>query len=578
MVSARLALFAILLAVPLIWGSFTAYQLGLFLLYGIVAQGIALCWGRAGFLPLGQALFFGIGAYLGGGAMKFAGESWLVLSPLLVGACLVPALLAWAIGILVFNRQVGNGPYFALITLALSMLGLQLANSLEWLTGGFNGMTGIPGLPGIDSYGGLYYVIVPVLALTTLALAHLLRSPFGQLLSAIAQNEERLQFLGFRTSGFKALAFAISAGLAGIAGVLFAAHDGIVTPQSVGYLLSAELVIWTAVGGRSSLLGPVIGAVLIGYLTAELRDTFPYWEIVVASVFIVVVLRFPNGIAGLGERLSWLSRRSLPRQANPERDIAIAPLEREEGTTLSFQDVHVRMNGVRILNGLDLSIRARGIQCIIGPNGAGKTSAFNVLTGRLPATSGEIVWRGRPIAGRKPFRVARLGIARKFQVPSVFPDLTVGQNIDIALWANRLSFVQLFSLGAYRWRTAVLASLERLFPELADPSVLARELSLGQRQMLEFAMTNLVEPQLMLLDEPCAGLSTEETSRMIEAISALATEYGWAVLIIEHDMRVVERLSDHVYVLHLGARLAEGSMEAIKADEAVRAIYSGGSK
>src|SRR5690606_8689290 len=204
--------------------------------------------------------------------------------------------------------------------------GLQLANSLEWLTGGFNGMTGIPGLPGIDSYGGLYYVIVPVLALTTLALAHLLRSPFGQLLSAIAQNEERLQFLGFRTSGLKALAFAISAGLAGIAGVLFAAHDGIVTPQSVGYLLSAELVIWTAVGGRDSLLGPVLGAVLIGYLTAELRDTFPYWEIVVAIVFIAVVLRFPNGIAGFlarsGRRPDTIRRR--------ERDMDIPPQVRKE--------------------------------------------------------------------------------------------------------------------------------------------------------------------------------------------------------------------------------------------------------
>jgi branched-chain amino acid transport system permease protein len=574
----RLLVLAALLAVPFVWGTFTAYQLALFLLYGIAGQGIALCWGRAGFLPLGQALFFGIGAYLGGWALKSAGDSWLALLPLLACACLVPALLAGLIGVLVFNRQIGSGPYFSLITLALSMLGFQLANSLDWITGGFNGLSGIPGLPGVDSYDGLYFVIVPVLAMTTLALSYVLRAPFGQLLAAIAQNEERLQFLGFWTSGFKALAFAISAAAAGLAGALFAAHQGIVTPQAVGFLLSAELVIWTAVGGRASLAGPVVGAVVIGFLASELRDSFRYWEVVVAIVFIVVVLRFPQGIVGLLGAVA--SRLGLPgrRMAAPARDIVVVPLDHGDGADLAFRGVHVRMNGVRILNGLDLAISASGIHCIIGPNGAGKTSAFNVLTGRLPATEGEIAWRGRPVTGRKSFEMARLGIGRKFQVPSVFPDLTVGQNVDIALWANRLSYRDLFSMRPYRWRSRVLDRLEIMFPFLAEPSRLTSELSLGQRQMLEFAMTNLSEPRLMLLDEPCAGLSSQETAHMIEAIAALAAEFGNTILIIEHDMQVVERLSNHVYVLHLGARLAEGTMLEIKANEAVRAIYSGGTK
>ncbi len=574
----RLLVLAALLAVPFVWGTFTAYQLALFLLYGIAGQGIALCWGRAGFLPLGQALFFGIGAYLGGWALKSAGDSWLALLPLLACACLVPALLAGLIGVLVFNRQIGSGPYFSLITLALSMLGFQLANSLDWITGGFNGLSGIPGLPGVDSYDGLYFVIVPVLAMTTLALSYVLRAPFGQLLAAIAQNEERLQFLGFWTSGFKALAFAISAAAAGLAGALFAAHQGIVTPQAVGFLLSAELVIWTAVGGRASLAGPVVGAVVIGFLASELRDSFRYWEVVVAIVFIVVVLRFPQGIVGLLGAVA--SRLGLPgrRMAAPARDIVVVPLDHGDGADLAFRGVHVRMNGVRILNGLDLTISASGIHCIIGPNGAGKTSAFNVLTGRLPAAEGEIAWRGRPVTGRKSFEMARLGIGRKFQVPSVFPDLTVGQNVDIALWANRLSYRDLFSMRPYRWRSRVLDRLEIMFPFLAEPSRLTSELSLGQRQMLEFAMTNLSEPRLMLLDEPCAGLSSQETAHMIEAIAALAAEFGNTILIIEHDMQVVERLSNHVYVLHLGARLAEGTMLEIKANEAVRAIYSGGTK
>ena len=237
--AASLALAALLLAFPFLSDSFTAYQLGLYLLYGMVAQGIALCWGRAGFLPLGQALFFGIGAYLAGAALK-AGVGWALLVPAFAVACLVPALLAGLVGALVFNRQIGSGPYFSLITLALSMLGFQLANSLNGVTGGFNGMTGIPGLPGIDTYETLYFVIVGALIVSTLLLAHVMRAPFGQLLIAVRENEERLQFFGFRTSMLKAAAFAISGGVAGLAGALYAPHQGIVTPQAVGFLLSAR--------------------------------------------------------------------------------------------------------------------------------------------------------------------------------------------------------------------------------------------------------------------------------------------------------------------------------------------------
>ena len=291
-----------LLFVPFVWGSFAAYELGLYLVYGIVGQGIALCWGRTGFLPLGQALFFGIGAYIAGGALTTFGNAWPVLLPALAAAILVPALFAGAVGAVVFARQVGSGPYFSLITLALAMLGFQLANAMEWLTGGFNGLSGIPDLhPGVNRFEGLYFVIVGVLGVTTLGLGYVLRSPFGQLLSAISQNEGRLQLFGYRTDVLKAGAFAISAGLAGLAGALFAPHQGIVTPQAVGFLLSAQFVIWTAVGGRTGLVGPILGAVAIGFLASGLRDQLPYWEVLVALVFILVVLLRPTGITGMIE-------------------------------------------------------------------------------------------------------------------------------------------------------------------------------------------------------------------------------------------------------------------------------------
>ncbi len=569
--------FAGLLAVPFALDSFTAYQLGLYLLYGMVGQGIALCWGRTGFLPLGQALFFGIGAYVAGAVLR-TDAGWLLILPTVLLACLVPALLAGIVGALVFNRQIGSGPYFSLITLALAMLGFQLANSMDELTGGFNGMTGISGLPGIDTYETLYFVIVGALAVVTLGLAHVLRAPFGQLLSAIRDNEERLQFFGFNTGLMKALAFAISGGVAGLAGALYAPHQGIVTPQAVGFLLSAELVIWTAVGGRASLAGPVIGAVLIGFLAAGLRDSFRFWEVVVALVFIVVVLRLPDGLVGLGHAALRKAGLSPNARAHGQRTAMVAARDSAKAPDLTFRQVDASAGSVTILNDLDFTIDRTGIHCIIGPNGAGKTSALNAMTGRLPVTGGRIEWRGQQLARTRPYRAASLAIGRKFQIPSVFSELTIEQNIDIALWANRLPVRQQFSMAAYLWGSPLLEELEERFPFLREEDAAAGSLSVGQRQMLDFAMTFLAEPDLILLDEPCAGLSASETADMIAAIAALNARTGATSIIIEHDMNVVEQLSDHVIVMENGAVLANGTMQEIRANPEVQKVYAGGTK
>ncbi len=590
-----LAVFLGLALVPFVWSSFTAYELGLYLLYGMVGQGIALCWGRAGFLPLGQALFFGIGAYLAGAGLKsFGGDAWLLV-PVLAGACLVPALLAGAVGTLVFHRQVGSGPYFSLITLALAMLGFQLANSLVEVTGGFNGMTGIPAVAGIDPFEHLYFVIVAALAVTTAVIGHLGRSPFGQLLAAVAQNEERLQFFGFRTSRLKAAAFAVSAGVAGLAGALYAPHQGIVTPQAVGFLLSAELVIWTAVGGRRSLAGPVLGTVAIGFLASGLRDAFLYWEVVVALVFVAVVLRWPDGVAGMlrGAAARAVSTRGA-RGTSGTRGTSRTPgasgeRVRQRGVTLPspvekpaprlrFDAVDVTVGSVEILKGLSFEVDTKAIHCLIGPNGAGKTSALNALTGTLPLAAGDIRWAGRSLAGERVHGTAARGIGRKSQVPSIFPDLTIARNVDIALWANRLRLVDHLSMAPYRWRTVLLGRLEGRFAFLSESGQPAGSLSVGERQMLDFALTMLAEPDLVLLDEPCAGLSVEETVRMTDAIAELTAEIGATCIIVEHDMQVVERLSNRVLVLHQGRLLASGTMDEVRSDPAVQTVYAGGSK
>ena len=576
-IGVKVLLLAALVAVPFITSSYTAYQLGLYILFGIVGQGIVLCWGKGGFLPMGQALFFGIGAYISGTVLK-SDPSWGVVLLAVLLSVSVPGIIAGIIGVLVFGRKIGSGLYFSLITLALSLLGYQLANSQVWLTGGFNGMTGIKGLPGIDSFGSLYFFIIGALVFSTCFLAYLIRTPFGQNLEAVRENEERLQFLGVNTSRIKSAAFAISGGVAGLAGAFFAPHQGIVTPQVVGFILSAELVIWTGVGGRFGLAGPVIGAVLIGFLASGLRDYFSFWEVIVALVFVIIVLRLPGGIAGLAAAYAKKLGMSLDTLLSSPRDEQILSSPSNSQPRLEFKNVSLQIGPVVILDDLSFEIVDRGIHCLIGPNGAGKTSALNVLTGKLAHNSGKITWCGQPLEGTQPFRMSGLGIGRKLQVPSIFPELTIRQNIDIALWVNRLKFGNVLSMRPYRWHKALQDRLERAFPFLTDAEVLAGKLSVGQRQMLDFSMTVLAEPDLILLDEPCAGLSKAETETMISAIADLAKSSKATFIIVEHDMQVVELLSDHVLVMHQGRLLAQGSLEQIRANPEVKRVYAGGSK
>lgn len=592
------ALALALCMVPWLFGEFVAYQVSLYLLYGIAAQGIALVWGRCGFLPLGQALFFGLGAYLAGGALKAteatetAQAAWW-LWPGLLASILIPALLAWGLARLLFHRRHDSGPFFSLITLALAMLGFQWANQWANLTGGFNGLSGIPDLPATDRYSTLYPVIgVSVMASTTLLL-WLAQSPLGTLWRAVADNENRLQFLGFATDRIKALAFGLSAALAALGGVLYAAHQGLVTPQVVGFQLSAELLIWTAVGGRRHPLGALLGAVGIGLLSSALKQHFAYWEVFIALLFLVVVLRYPGGLMGsLQGALAWLrytwsttsTGGSAPSTGStstvspvPAPPLCYAPESQQP--TLHLRTVHVRQSGVHILRGLDLHIEERGIHGLIGPNGAGKTSCFHTLTGRLPLSEGEIEWAGLNLVGQTADAVARCGVGRKFQIPSVFTSLSVAENLQVALWANRARLSDLLSFRAWRWQSdwsqQLLAACAWL---TALNTTLAGHLSQGQRQTLELVMTMLPEPRLLLLDEPCAGLSPQETVQQLRLIADAVQALGCTALLIEHDMTAIESLAKRVHVLHQGQLLASGTLADIQANDSVQQVYAGGKK
>jgi branched-chain amino acid transport system permease protein len=567
---ASLLLLVPVIGLPFAAGDYWAYQLGLYFLYATAATGLGLCWGWAGFLPLGQALFFGLAAYLSGFALIGAGDWGVLLLPL---AALAPGLVALLIGLAVFRRPGESGPYFSLITLALSLLAFQVAINWNAVTGGFEGLKGIPGLPGLDDYAAGYYLAAGALGTTLGLAAWLSRAPIGILWRAVAQNERRVQLLGFDTNRLKALAFGCSGLMAGIGGVIYAPQQGIVAPQLTGFELSAALVIWTAVGGRAALLGPALGAVVVGSLGAELRDRVPGWEVLMAVFFILVVIAMPQGLAGLAARFTGNAARS--------RGPGLPAPARRHGTAaarLQVEDVGVQLGAVRILDRLSLTLDRRGIFCLIGPNGAGKTSTFNLLSGELKATAGRVAFAGRDITGLAPHRIAGAGIGRKLQIPSVFPELAIADNLAIALWSGRATALDLLRPSLRRWTSPMHDALCARYPFLVDPDRTAGTLSHGERQILELAMALLTEPRLLLLDEPCAGLSPEETAAVTDLIRWAGGYLDNTIVIIEHDMSLVKELAETVHVLHNGTLLASGGVAEIQADPTVRAVYVGAEK
>lgn len=571
-------LLAALLLIPELFGDFMAYQIGLYLIYGIAAQGIGFLWGKTGVLPLGQALFFGIAAYV---TATTLGTGSGILLDLVLSAITLAVIFAFAfcLSALIFRGRNDSGPYFSLITLALVMIAEQIAGTATNLTGGFNGMSGFNSLGNLDPFGSFYYVIVAATVGVTLLLLILNKLPVNLITRAVADNEPRLQLFGFPTHIIKACAFGFSAIIAALAGGLFASHQGIVTPTSTGFGLSAELVILTAVGGRFHVLGPLIGAVIVGWASAELRDSFPYWELLLAVTFILVVLKAPGGIA---ELLESAFRRVWPAKPSWQSETTVAPPSKAADATgqLCFNDVHLKIGVVRILNGVTFETPSTGIVSIIGPNGAGKTSTLNTITGNLSVTGGKIALGKRKIDTRPPYKALHSGIGRKLQVPSVFFSMSVSENLSIAMMANRVRLIDLFRPSTYFWRSEALSHILKhpsvpLKEELSEP---VEHLPQGHRQYLEYAMTIAAEPQVLLLDEPCAGLSPDETALMTNLVLDYQAKTGGLVIVIEHDMSIVEAISDKVLVLHLGQVLAFDSFENVRNNPDVQAVYAGGTK
>ena len=557
---------------------FQKVTLALWVIYGLVALSLDFVWGRAGIFSFGQTAFFGVAAYAYGViGINLSPNSGETVSAL-IGAVVVAAVLAAALGYFMFYGKVGD-VYVAIITLAVTLVLLQVITSTagpqyhigKAQLGGYNGMTnipsmefGYPGHPGDQmSQPDTYTFAVLLAGLAFLGVRMFLASGFGRVITAIRENELRTELLGYDVRRAKVIVFTVGGAVAGLAGGAYAGWGNFMNPAPFSLPAAALIVIYVLVGGKGTLVGAFIGAIAVEWLSTVLGGILPSsTTLVVGGILIGVVLLVPGGLTPLiGNMLNRVAPRHPPARRPAS---AVGAVAGGRGRELQAQGLVKMFGGLKAVDSVSLAFPAGRLHCLIGPNGAGKSTFFNLLVGRYRPTEGTILLEGRPITRLLPHQRAQRGIGIKLQVPSIYRELSVRENVWLAAFAKMSNTRQA--------EAAVDRVLSRIgLVERADDP--AGDLSHGEQQWLEIGMVVASSPEVILLDEPTAGMTHEETIRTVELVRGLAETA--TVVVVEHDMEFVQRLDAPVTVLHEGRILAQGQLAEIRLDARVLDVYLG---
>ena len=578
----------LLAALAVIALPFGLYLLGLSLNTGtmvvalaIAAMGLNLCIGYTGLVSFGHGAWFGIGAYAAGLIQRnwFGGDIFL---PLLLAASVV-AIISTFVGFIILRRR---GVYFSLLTLALSALAYTIAFRWTAVTGGEDGLGGLKrGSIGPFSLDNAlnYYIVVSMLCLGVLyLLLRLVRSPFGHVLMAIRENQLRATFQGYPVERYKLGVFVISAVVTGFAGGLIGFQNYLVSAEAVSVPFSGELLAIVVIGGMRSMLGPAIGA-LFFILFRELFSIWTgNWLLWFGLVFVAFVLYSPGGLVGIW---ATLSKRWWPP---PEESAAMSrrkiyeglPLpafllpKALDGIVLDVRGVSKTFGGIRAVTDASLQVGAGEIHALIGPNGAGKTTLFNLVSGLYPTDSGTIKLNGREIQGVPSEAICHQGLARSFQITNLFKGLSIYENLRLSLQAQNAGRFNLWrDIDHYRDIHAETAELIKFLGLEGIETIEGGELSYGGQRLVDLGIALGSKPQVLLLDEPLAGLAAAERERVSNLVKNIAANIP--VLIVEHDIDRVLGFSRTVTVMNQGEVLMTGTPEAVRADRRVQEVYTG---
>lgn len=560
-------------AASLLLSDFRSGQLSLFLSLAVLAVSLGLVWGHAGILSLGQLLPFGLAAYLTA-RTTVPHPSLSVVA--LIGSGFAGAAIAAIVAVAAFWRRLSL-VVVGLLTLMLSLTFEQIAQQWREVTGGFNGLTDVPrlGAFGVVLSERQQNFTITIAAVVIIAGVWLLLSrPVGAVLVGIRDNERRVEALGYNTTAIKIWVFTVGGALAGIAGALYVHRTGFVSPGIFGFALATNVVLWTLVGGRGVVIGPVVGTLAINFASAELADVWlQYWVLATGVIFLAAAIFVPDGL--VPTVLRAFGRNSRDRREPLIRSKGGALREDFVETVMEADGIEKSFGSFKVLEDVSLSIEPAELRCLIGPNGAGKSTLLDILSGQQEHHGGEVRLFGEDFTGKPAWAFARRGVSRKFQAPQVIQSLSVVENIAVAAWADHPSPKELtrsrleadVSQGALEVLEATGLNRRRATP--------AGDLSHGEKQWLEIAMALAGGCRVLLLDEPTAGMTAAESTRAAALLRELNTRFSVPILIVEHDMAFIRAVADRVTVLARGRLLADGTVQAIEANRDVRTVYLG---
>lgn len=589
------------------------------LIWTIFAISFDLLFGYTGLLSFGQCLFFGIGAY--GAALSILRMNMPVIPAILFGMTCA-GILAISVAPLIVKLQ---SHYFVILTVLIALIFLFLANNLSTYTGGDDGLP-VP-LPG-QLFFGLslgttpflfinYFVIVVSVIVFALCLL-IVKSPFGLILKGIRDNPRRAEFLGYPIKKYQLVVWLVAGLVAGAAGSLYVLGFRYVSTSHLHWTLSGEGIVWTVIGGKGTLFGAALGVGSLLYLRDMLSHWVAAYPALIGLLLIFLVRSFPNGLLGLFHRgfiheklYRIVTPGMIPRGSHSgEWEKIVRDNRNESGDVLMIENLTKSFGGMRAVDRVSMSLGQKDARVcfflkdnehvqqheisnekggmipdfsIVGPNAAGKSTFFNLLTGLLTPDEGTITFRGDVIlqkgekkgrqSGMQPYQIARLGIARTFQHSSVFPKLTVYENLWLAAQTNNRKqrlFMPAECDDVVRSRVDQVLKLVHLEQEARQ---FAGTLSFGRQKMLELGLAIATDPDLLLLDEPTAGVSPREVDLILELIYSCRDRLG--LLIIEHDIEIVKKLDFRTCVFGNGRIVFEGTPTEILGNEFVQEHFLG---
>lgn len=628
------------LTIPIINTPQTSFASVLFYpvgVYVLLALGLDMTVGRTGQVNLGYAAFFATGAYTTGLLTTKAGMSYY--------ETIVPAVvLSMGLGLVVGVASLRvSRDYFAIVTLGIGLVVQELLVNVQAF-GGTIGISSIPapgalaglrfGVLSPDSYDWLVFTMILVVGGV---LYVIYRSSVGRAWASIREDEGAAELMGVKVRKLKVLASAVGAAPGGLAGSIYAAQVGYISPDTFGLSLSILALAAVALGGKGRIAGVVLGGVLVGYLPERFLAIDRFDTLMFGAIIVVVMLFRPQGILGVASsrrfRVDPVLARSVleatpkgdPREnsaleptggtvrgrnggmvllgsasgdpsaspvarvgiratrAEPALGIAAAARESSLGQLdeplLRVEGARVSFGGVVALDGVTITVPPASVTSIIGPNGAGKTTLINAITGAIRLDAGRISLGSRDLTRTAVSERAHGGIGRTFQNIRLFGGMSVLENVLVAAEAGGRQAGPSGGTRSRR-RTSELAGTAHALLDavgLSDhASARAAELPYGAQRRLEIARALALDPEVLLLDEPAAGANTAEKQEVAALIEQIARS-GRAVLLVEHDMPLVMEISTTVAVLNFGRLIATGPPAAVRADSAVIEAYLGGS-